>query len=55
MMRPDGSDLELILGLVSAGKLKPYVDSVFHLERLSDAHRRAEKYGTEGKILINIR
>ena len=55
LMRPLGSDLDFIIGLVLDGKLKPCIDSVYPLDRLADAHRRAEQYSTEGKILIRIR
>ena len=54
IMKSKGSDLDIISGLVSEGKLKPYIDSVFPLEKLADAHRRAEEYSTEGKIIIRV-
>ncbi len=55
LMRSLGRDLDFIITLVLDGKLKSYIDSVFTLEKLADAHRRAEEYSTEGKILIRVR
>jgi NADPH:quinone reductase-like Zn-dependent oxidoreductase len=55
LMRSLGKDLEFLIGLMLAGKVKPFIDSVFPLERVSDAHRKAEQYSTEGKILIRVR
>ena len=55
LMRPNGRDLDFIIGLVINGKLRSWIDSVFPLESLSDAHRRAEQYSTQGKILIRVR
>jgi len=55
LMRSHGSDLEYLLGMAAAGKLSAWIDSVFPLDRLEDAHRRAEEYSTEGKILIKVR
>jgi NADPH:quinone reductase-like Zn-dependent oxidoreductase len=55
LARSRGRDLEFIIDLVLAGKVKPFIDSVFPLEKVADAHRRAEQYSTEGKILIKVR
>jgi len=54
LMKSRGSDLEIISGLIREEKLKIYIDSVYPLENISDAHQRAEEYHTEGKIVIRI-
>lgn len=54
LMRSLGSDLDFLLALVKAGELIPWIDSVFPLEDIEAAHRRAEEYHTEGKILLRI-
>jgi NADPH:quinone reductase-like Zn-dependent oxidoreductase len=55
LQKSSGSDLALLSNLVDEGKLHVNVDSVYPLENVSGAHRRAEEYGTEGKIIIRIR
>lgn len=54
LMRSLGKDLDIVMGLVREGSLETCIDSVFTLDQLADAHRRAEEYTTEGKILIRI-
>lgn len=54
LMKSLGSDLEVLLDLSTKGVVKPWVDSVYPLERLSDAHTRAEEYSLQGKILIRV-
>lgn len=54
LMKSRGSDLEIISGLIREKKLRIYIDSVYPLENISDAHKRAEEYHTEGKIVIRV-
>jgi NADPH:quinone reductase-like Zn-dependent oxidoreductase len=55
LQRPRSTDLEYLSRLVEEGKLQVIIDSVYPLEKISHAHRRAEEYQTEGKIIIQIR
>jgi NADPH:quinone reductase-like Zn-dependent oxidoreductase len=54
LMKSNGDDLDALSKMINDGKLKIYIDSVFPLERIADAHRRAEEYSTQGKIVIII-
>jgi NADPH:quinone reductase-like Zn-dependent oxidoreductase len=50
-----GSDLEVLKKLVEEEKLISVIDSIHPLDKVSEAHRRAESYSTEGKIIIKIK
>ena len=50
-----GSDLEALKKLAEEEKLITVIDSIHSLDKLSEAHRRAESYNTEGKIIIEVR
>jgi NADPH:quinone reductase-like Zn-dependent oxidoreductase len=55
LQKSSGNDLEFLTGLAENGYLQVIIDSVHSLENLSGAHRRAEEYHTNGKIIIQIR
>ncbi|MFC2098303.1 NADP-dependent oxidoreductase [Bacteroidota bacterium] len=55
LQRPRSRDLAFLATLVEEGKLEVIIDSVHPLEEISDAHRRAEEYSTEGKIIVKVR
>ena len=55
IQKSSGSDLEILRSLVEEGKIICVIDSVFPLDKVSEAHRRAETYSTEGKIIIAVR
>jgi NADPH:quinone reductase-like Zn-dependent oxidoreductase len=55
LQRPRSEDLEFLAKLVDQRKLKVIIDSVHPLEKIAEAHRRAEEYRTEGKIIIRVR
>ncbi len=50
-----GSDLEVLKKMVEEEKLISVIDSIHPLDKVSEAHRRAEAYSTEGKIIIKIK
>jgi len=54
LMKSKSEDLEIISEMITNGDLKIYIDSVFPLDNIVDAHRRAEQYQTEGKIIIKM-
>jgi len=54
-VRPSGYDLgEHITPLVQEGRLKPYVEEVFPLERAAEAHARLETGHVRGKLVLRI-
>jgi NADPH:quinone reductase-like Zn-dependent oxidoreductase len=55
VQKSSGADLEILKNLVEEEKLICVIDSVYPLDKLSEAHRRAEAYSTEGKIIIQVR
>jgi len=55
LMKSNGDDLDALSKMITDDQLKIYIDSGFTLERIADAHVRAEEYSTEGKIIIKIR
>jgi 2-desacetyl-2-hydroxyethyl bacteriochlorophyllide A dehydrogenase len=55
LQKSRGADLETLKKMVEEERLLPVIDSVYPLEELSEAHRRAESYSTEGKIIIAVR
>ncbi len=54
VMKPHGSDLELINSWIKEGKFRVHIDRVFPLEKISEAHQYSEEGHTEGKIVIKI-
>ena len=54
LMKSKAEDLEVLSKIITDGQMRIYIDSVFPLEKIADAHRRAEEYTTEGKIIIKI-
>jgi NADPH:quinone reductase-like Zn-dependent oxidoreductase len=54
LMKSKAADLYEVLKYWEEGKLKVYIDSVFPLERITEAHRKAEEYHAGGKIVITI-
>ncbi len=55
LQKSSGKDLEILKDLVEEEKLSSVIDSVYPLDNVSGAHRRAEEYSTEGKIIIKIK
>ena len=55
LQRPRSTDLKVLANLVEEGKLQVIIDSVHKLENVADAHKRAEEYNTDGKIIVKVR
>ncbi|MCK5464415.1 MAG: NAD(P)-dependent alcohol dehydrogenase, partial [Bacteroidales bacterium] len=51
LQKSQSSDLEVLKKLVEEEKLISVIDSIHPLDKVSEAHRRAESYSTEGKII----
>jgi NADPH:quinone reductase-like Zn-dependent oxidoreductase len=54
LMRPNGKDLDLLNKLILSNKFKVYIDKVYSLDQIADAHRYSESGKTEGKIVIKV-
>jgi NADPH:quinone reductase-like Zn-dependent oxidoreductase len=52
LRKSDGETLQKITELVESGAIRPLVDSVHPLERISDAHARSESGRARGKIVV---
>ena len=52
MMRRDGGMMDLVAGLVERGLVSPLVADVLPLEDAAEAHRRIERGGVSGKIVL---
>ena len=55
LQKSQGSDLEVLKKLVEEEKLISVIDSIHPLDKVSEAHRRAESYNTDGKIIIKVK
>ncbi len=50
----DRGDLDRVLKLMKAGKLRGIADSIFPFDRLPDALKRLDEHGRNGKILLKV-
>ena len=48
------NEFRCVLKLVGGGRLHPTIDSVFPLDQIHAAHRRAESRQSFGKIVVTI-
>ncbi|MFP4394184.1 MAG: zinc-binding dehydrogenase [Anaerolineales bacterium] len=53
-LQRDRYKLDALRNLVERGQLKPVIDSVMPLTDVAEAHRRLEKGGVKGKIVLKI-
>ena len=53
--RSNLEDLQLLKGLIEAGKVTPVIDRAFSLSEASEALRYLEEGRTQGKIVLTIR
>lgn len=54
MMRTDGRQMKLIAELLEDRKLHVYVERIFPLEQMAQAHEAVESGHTRGKIVVNV-
>jgi NADPH:quinone reductase-like Zn-dependent oxidoreductase len=55
LVRPDGSRLAELAGLLGSGSLRVVLDCEFSLEEVAAAHRRLETRHRSGKVVLRIR
>lgn len=53
LVEPDGRALDQIAALIREGRVGVVVDQVFPLEAAADAHRRLERGGVRGKLVLS--
>lgn len=51
---PNGQDLQEVVNLITSGKVKVQIDSVFGLDDIKKAHQRSESYQAVGKIVLEL-
>lgn len=51
---PDGTTLAVISRLIDSGDIRVYVDQVFDLDQVADAHTALETGHTRGKIVLRV-
>ena len=54
MLRPSGSDLEILGRWADEGKLRAVVDRAYPLEQIRDAHLHVEGGHTRGKVVLKV-
>jgi len=54
LMKPTRADMEFLLELVEAGKLRPVVDRTYALADVPEAMRYVEAGHTQGKVVITV-
>lgn len=54
IVKPNGEDLAFLGRLINTGKLRPYVEEVFRLDRISDAHSFSESGRVRGKLVVRV-
>jgi NADPH:quinone reductase-like Zn-dependent oxidoreductase len=47
-------DLAYLRGLVESGRLRPVIDERYPLERMAEAHRRAESGAKQGNVVVTV-
>lgn len=53
-MKPSQSDLNLLSGLFSEGKLKPVIDSVYSFDQLPEAFKKSISGRAVGKVVVTV-
>lgn len=53
-VRPRGTDLTYLGGLVEQGQLTPWIHATYDLADLADAHRQSEAGHVHGKIVVRV-
>lgn len=54
LMKSNGSDLEFLNKMIEEDKLKIFIDKIYSLEEIQEAHRYSESGKAAGKIIIKV-
>ena len=54
LMKAEGTDLDFINKLTRDNKFKIYIDKIFPLEQVSEAHKYSQSGKAEGKVVVKI-
>lgn len=54
LMKSNGSDLEFLNKMIEEDKLKIFIDKIYSLEEIQEAHRYSESGKAAGKIIIRV-
>jgi NADPH:quinone reductase-like Zn-dependent oxidoreductase len=52
--KPSAADLEFIIKLVEAGKIKPIIDRTYHLDQTAEAMKYLSRGHARGKVVISV-
>lgn len=55
LVHANGNDLEQIAALMSAGKVRSVIDSVYPLSEVRAAHEKSRTWRTRGKLVLQVR
>lgn len=55
LVRADGDDLSTIASLMSDGKVRSVIDSVYPLSEVRAAHERSRSWHSRGKLVLQVR
>ena len=54
LMKSDSNDLDILTSYAESGKLKIYIDKVYPLKNIAEAHMHSQSGKAEGKIVLEI-
>lgn len=55
LVHADGEDLSRIASLMSEGKVRSVIDSVYPLSQVREAHQRSRTWRSQGKLVLQVR
>lgn len=53
-VKPNGAHLATLGHLIDTGQLRPFLEEVYPLDRIAEAHRRSETGRVRGKLVIRV-
>jgi len=52
--KPDAEELVKLAGWIKDGKLKPFIEKVYHLDEVADAFKQLKSGRTQGKLVVEV-